>query len=409
LQHSRDFSIIMTTVSILGSGPYGLAVAAHLRAAGANVRVFGDTMSFWAGNMPAGMFLRSPRVASSIGDPQGVATLDGFTSATRIPVGSPVPLERFVEYGRWFQATLVPFVERREVRTVHATGEGFRLVLADGEQVSADRVIVAAGIAPFAHVPPSFRALPKALVSHTADHIDLSTFSRRRVLTVGRGQSALECSALLHERGADVVLATRARIIHWANQHQWARSLGPLSTVLYAPAEVGPPLLCQLVRVPALMRPLPASIRSAIDSRSIRPSGIGWLRPRVDNVIPIRLGTTVSQARASGEGILVSFDDGREERFDHVLLGTGYRVDLARYPFLSEELLASLHKVNGYPVLGRGFQSSVPGLHFIGATSAWTFGPLMRFVAGTSFAAAEVTRYITSAKENNRRGTRGNP
>jgi cation diffusion facilitator CzcD-associated flavoprotein CzcO len=387
----------LTAVSVLGAGPYGLAVAAHLRAAGVNVHVFGDPMSFWAGSMPKGMFLRSPRVATSISDPYSAATLDRFTSATRIPVTSPVPLERFVEYGRWFQSTLVPFVDRRRVETVQTAGEGFRIVLADGEQLSADRVIIAAGIANFTHIPLPFSGLPRTLVSHTADHTDLSAFSGRRVLVVGRGQSALESGALLHERGASVLLVTRSPIIHWVNQHQWARSLGPISTALYAPPEVGPPLLCQLVRVPALVRALPAAIRSAIDKRSIRPSGIGWLRPRVDNAIPIRLGTTVTRARVKGERIIVTFDDGRAETFDHVLLGTGYRIDLARYPFLSQTLLPGVRQVNGYPVLGRGFQSSVPGLHFLGATSAWAFGPLMRFVAGTSFAAAEVTRHITSS------------
>ena len=44
---------------ILCCGPYGMAAAAHLRAAGVEARVWGEPMKFWQEQMPAGMFLRS--------------------------------------------------------------------------------------------------------------------------------------------------------------------------------------------------------------------------------------------------------------------------------------------------------------------------------------------------------------
>jgi NADPH-dependent 2,4-dienoyl-CoA reductase/sulfur reductase-like enzyme len=383
----------------LGAGPYGLAVAAHLRAAGVNVNIFGDPMSFWSGHMPAGMLLRSPRVASSISDPRGDHDLDGFASATGAPVGSPVPLDRFVEYGHWFQSALVPDIDRRHVEQVLRSDGQFHLALSGGEQVTADRVVVAAGIAAFAHVPRAFRELPDTVVSHSSWHRDLGRFAGQRVLVVGGGQSALESAALLRERGAQVEVVTRAPGVHWLGQHPWLRSLGPLSALMYAPPEVGPPLLSQLVRAPGWVRRLPPASRNALDVRSIRPAGAGWLKPRVDGVVALHGGRAVTRVRVRGDRAVVTFDDGPEQTVDHVLLGTGYRVDLARYPFLSADLLAGVRQVNGYPVLGRGFESSVPGLHFVGATGAWTFGPLMRFVAGTAFAAAEVTRLLTAGRQ----------
>ena len=111
----------------------------------------------------------------------------------------------------------------------------------------------------------------------------------------------------------------------------------------------------------------------------------------------IQNGQFVTAVEPAGERVAVTFNDGGRDIVDHVLLGTGYRIDLARYPFLNGDLLREVHQVNGYPALRRGCESSVPGLHFIGSTGAWTYGPLMRFVAGTPFAAAEVARFVATA------------
>ena len=90
----------------------------------------------------------------------------------------------------------------------------------------------------------------------------------------------------------------------------------------------------------------------------------------------------------------VKLSDGTERYVDHALLGTGYRVDIRRYPFLGEALLASILHAGGYPQLDDGFESSVRGLHFVGAPAAWSFGPLMRFVAGTGFASRALARRL---------------
>ena len=79
---------------------------------------------------------------------------------------------------------------------------------------------------------------------------------------------------------------------------------------------------------------------------------------------------------------------------DHLLLGTGYRVDFRRYSFLDPAILDSVRAVNGYPVLGRGLESSIPGLHFLGASASWSFGPIMRFVSGSWYSARSLTQHI---------------
>jgi len=107
----------------------------------------------------------------------------------------------------------------------------------------------------------------------------------------------------------------------------------------------------------------------------------------------VTVGRSVVAAQ-NGDGVLVELDDGTTRHVDHVMLGTGYRVDIGRYEFLDEKLLSAIRHVAGYPVLQRGLESSVPGLHFLGAPAAWSFGPLMRFVSGTWWAGNALRRAV---------------
>jgi hypothetical protein len=95
---------------------------------------------------------------------------------------------------------------------------------------------------------------------------------------------------------------------------------------------------------------------------------------------------------ASGDKINLKLSNGSERTVDHVIVATGYTVDIARYSFLSPAIKQSLKTVSGYPVLQRGLESSVPGLHFVGKPAAWSFGPLLNFVSGMHFAGAEILK-----------------
>ena len=369
-----------TEIAIVGAGPYGLAAAAHLRRAGVDVRVLGDPMSFWR-TMPTGMLLRSNWTATCIADFRGPLSLDAYCAATGVHFDKPVPLTRFIEYGTWVQQQVAPDVDRRLVETLDGDQGGFQLLLADGSRLTARRVIVAAGIKPFANRPSYAEGLPPEAASHTGDHQDLSQFSGARVLVIGGGQSALESAALLQEGGAQVEVVVRADHLNWLHGGKYHRKLGRLAPLLYAPTDVGPMGLSRLVAVPDLFRRLPHRVQDPLAYRSIRPAGAAWLAPRLQNV-PIAMGQSILSVTITGEDLQVRFADGGQRNVDHLLLGTGYRVDIARYPFLAPSLLARIRRVNGYPVLRRGMESSVPGLHFIGAPAAWSFGPIMRFVSG---------------------------
>jgi hypothetical protein len=382
-----------TNVAIIGAGPYGLTAAAHLRRAGIDVQVFGQPMSFWSSNMPAGLLLRSNWTATCIAEYQGELSLDSFCAATGASFSTPVPLDRFIDYGLWVQHKVAPDVDCRTVDALVASPGGFRLKLADGTAISARRVLVAAGIELFANRPAIADGLPPELASHTGDHRDFRRFRGARVLVVGGGQSALECAALLHESGAQVEVAVRQDRIIWLHGGKYQRMLGRYSPLLYAPTDVGPMGLSRLVAVPDLFRRLPRRAQDPLAYRSIRPAGAAWLPPRLTEV-PIRLGRTVASATERDGRVHVTFADGDNQTVDHVLFGTGYRVDITRYPFLTADLTARIRRAGGYPVLGAGMESSLPGLHFLGAPAAWSFGPIVRFVSGGWYTGRALVRTI---------------
>ncbi|MEA3213647.1 MAG: FAD-dependent urate hydroxylase [Chthoniobacter sp.] len=387
-------------VVIIGAGPYGLSAAAHLRAAKIETRVFGEAMEFWEKQMPAGMLLRSKWEASQVSDPQRKLRFDDYEAAQGVRVTRPIPVADFISYGRWFQRQAVPDLDRRWVVRVEPAAEGFRLTLDDGETIAASRVVVATGISQFAWRPPQFDGLPAALASHPAEHRDLSRFAGQRVAVIGGGQSALESAALLHESGAEVEVFARQLKIRWLDQKaKWLKSpLNPLRALLYPPTDVGPPILNQIVAAPDMFRRLPRTWQEKIAYRSTRPAGAGWLVERLREV-PIRTSRSVGAVNRVGDRVELRLDDGTERLVDHVLISTGYRVDVSRTGFLAPALLQRLRIMDGYPDLTGGLESSsVPGLHFLGAPAFHSFGPLCRFVSGTGFAARALTRRIAGSR-----------
>jgi hypothetical protein len=366
----------------------------HLRRAGIESHVFGDAMSFWRG-MPKGMFLRSNWSATNIAEPIGEFSLDSYQRLTGERFGSPVPLDSFIDYGKWFQRRAVPDLDRRLVTRVDREAGGeFSLALDDGERVRARRVVVAAGIAPFVARPAGFDGLPEDRVSHTGEHSDLSALGGKRVAVIGGGQSALESAALAQEAGAEVEVFIRRSQVIWLKAHSPKNALGPLGPVLYAPTDVGPLWYSRLVSVPELFRRLPRRAQARIAYRSIRPACSNWVRIRLDG-ITLHLDTAVVSAGYDRGGVRLRSASGETGSFDHVLLGTGYRVDVARYPFLAGGIVGALQRVDGYPVLRRGLESvSVEGLHFLGAPAAWSFGPTMRFVSGSWYCGRSVAQHV---------------
>jgi cation diffusion facilitator CzcD-associated flavoprotein CzcO len=349
-------------------------------------------MEFWDRNLPSGMILRSPREASTISDPHARLTLESYEKSSKLTPESRVSKETFVNYGKWFESHLDPYLDRRSVARVERQNGHFKITLEDESQFSSQRVVVAAGIGSFKKMPHPFNNLGDELVSHCYDGRGLKELGNR-VAVIGAGQSALESAALLHEAGAEVEVVARAPQLRWIGMHKRLHELGLVSKMLYSKHDVGPIGISRLVAYPNLVRRIPLQLRDRIRIRAVKPAGAPWLMPRLSGVT-ISTGRCVVDAVKHGGRARLTLDDGSTREVDHVLLGTGYQADLSQYKFLDGALLQQVRLLDGYPDLGAGFSSSVPGLHFIGAAAARNFGPLLYFVAGTEFTSRELASFL---------------
>jgi FAD-dependent urate hydroxylase len=384
-------------VAVIGAGPYGLALSAHLRSAGVDYRQFGIPMRLWKETMPKGMFLKSQGFASNISDPDGTHTLEAFCKKTNHPYASyglPVSLENFVNYGQWFRAERGLEIEETTVTDVTPAGAGFELTVGGIDRVHARRVVVAIGVEAFAHVAEPLSALPSDLCTHSSAHQDLAVFNGQEVIVVGAGQSALETAALLHENGASVQVLVRKGTVAW-NGTPLAPDRPLLQRLREPESGLGSGLATWFYsNHPELFRRLPSKTRVYRARTALGPAGAVWLRPRVEDQFPLLLGHTVTSATAQDGRVRLTVaragQSSREFEADHVIAATGYRTDLRRLPFLSETLQSRLATLAGSPVVGRDYQSSVPGLYFVGTAVAPSMGPVMRFVFGTWHAAPVV-------------------
>jgi FAD-dependent urate hydroxylase len=388
-------------IVIVGAGPYGLSVAAHLRRHGLPFRIFGSPMRSWRSNMPAGTFLKSEGCASSLSDPAGSYTLKTHCEQYGLSYGEygvPVPLETFLDYGLKFQQRFVPDVEDTQVLVLNRSSHGYELQTATGEVLAARSVVVAVGISHFRHIPQRLAHLPRGLVSHTSHHRAFDAFSGRDVTVIGGGQSALETAALAREQGANVRIFVRQPRLVWnAVPHQGPR---PLARRLRRPTTgLGDGWrLLFYANSPGTFHRLPERMRVRAVRTALGPAGAWWLRERVLGQLPVLTGHTVLSAEADGNRLRlrVQRDDGRviDQTTEHLIAGTGYRVDLGRLPFLGDQLRGRLRLVAGAPALSSSFEASAPDLYFVGLASAHSFGPVMRFLHGADYSARRLVGHL---------------
>jgi thioredoxin reductase len=386
-------------IAIVGAGPYGLSIAAHLNARNIPFRIFGSPMSVWATGMPRGMRLKSEGFASSLSDPKSEFTLRDYCRQERIPysdVGEPVQLATFVAYGLAFQKRFVSNLEDRLVTSLRREGAGFELQLEDGEKVFARRVIVAVGITYFANVPAVLAGLRPELISHSSAHADLTGFRDRRIAVVGAGASAIDIAALLHAAGASVDLIARVSSIRFQDPprpRSWTERLRNPRTGIGSGLE-----MLFHAHLPHWFRRLPERIRLNRVRKILGPAP-GWFSKNdVVGKVSFHLGKEIAGARDEASRVVLELTDrdGQHERVeaDHVIAATGYQVDLNKITFLDPKLCAQIRKTEAAPALSASFQSSVPGLYFVGVSAANSFGPLMRFAFGAKFTAQRLTGHL---------------
>jgi thioredoxin reductase len=389
-------------VAIIGAGPYGLSIAAHLR--GLNYRIFGSPMHTWSEHMPKGMRLKSDGLASSLYEPDSKFTLDVYCKEKGLPyadLGLPVTLETFVAYGLEFQKRFVPQLEQKTVVSVMPDENVYQIRLADGEVVSTPRVVVAAGLSYYPYVPPALSSLPATHISHNSKYKNLDHFKGQDVVVVGAGASALDTAALLNQAGAHVCVVARTPAIRmWDPPKPAPKSFiehlqDPLSGLgrgwrLY---------LC--AHAPLIFRMMPQEFRLRKVREVLGPNPAWFIKPDIEGKVPLHPGYSIKDARVEGGRAKLEVTDKsgaiRIFEADHIISATGYRVDLRRLPFLNSDVLAKIRSVENTPVLSSNFESTLPGVYFVGASAANTFGPLLRFAVGAKFTARRLSKHLAES------------
>lgn len=389
-------------VAVIGAGPYGLSLAAHLRARGVEHRIFGEPMGSWKHNMPPGMLLKSYPWATNLSDPGSKFALRDFCIERALPYHDdlmPLPLNRFIEYGEAFQSRYVPAVERKTLMALEPGAGCFRATFSDGETVHARRVVVAVGLHPFKRLPREAAHLPADQCSHSSEYGPLEPLDGKDVIVVGSGSSSSDMAALLHERGISVSLVARRPKLHFADRPR-SRTLFERTTAPMSGIGNGW-VLGVCANCPQLIHLLSEELRVRLaNTRALGPLGGAFVKDRVVGKVPVWLGRAIQGIEARGGKVLLDLVDAdgarHPMRADHVIFATGYKIDLSRLGFLNQTLLRQIRMIEQAPQLSAHYETSIPGLHFIGPAAANSFGPVSRFVYGTYHPSRNLARYLST-------------
>lgn len=378
---------VRTSLLIIGAGPFGLAMAAIAGARGIDYVMAGQPMEFWRRNMPRGMTLRS--ACDWHLDPTDEHTIDAFLAERRQTAAEvePLSLDFYLAYADWFcaQKHLDPQPARVTALDRDAGGD-LIATFDDASSIAAASVVLAPGFRHFAHVPVELAALlPEERYSHTCDEVDLGRLTGCRCLIVGGRQSAFESAALLREHGAVAVHVSyrhdtpdfTASDWSWVNQ-----------------------MVARMARQPHWYRELSDDERADLNQRFWREGRLKlepWLAPRLAHPeIELLPQSNMVSSRLIDDTLEITFADGRIRAVDHVLFATGYKVDMARVPYLSPRLRSEMALDQGFPVLDTSLQTTAPGLYVTSLPATRSFGLFFGFTtavrASAQIIAADLQR-----------------
>jgi thioredoxin reductase len=146
---------------------------------------------------------------------------------------------------------------------------------------------------------------------------------------------------------------------------------------------------------------MPQRLRLEIVRRHLGPAAGWFVKDQLAGQIPFHLGWRLDQAKVKDGRVQLQLvnGDGATQTLEteHVIAATGYKVDLHRLAFLSPAVRSGIRSVEDTPILSSTFESSIPGLYFVGAASANSLGPVARFAFGAGFTARRLFKRFANS------------
>jgi cation diffusion facilitator CzcD-associated flavoprotein CzcO len=302
----------------------------------------------------------------------------------------PLSLDFYLSYADWFQQQknikpLPVFIQQLEYSPAN---NNFTAATAAGDIINARAVVLAPGFKHFAHAPANLlEVLPPGRFQHTSEFVDFSVAPGQRYLIIGGRQSAFEWAALLLEAGANAV--------HISHRHATpAFDVADWSWVNK--------IVDNMAENPSWFRKLTQTEKEEVSHRLWAEGRLKlepWLAPRLkDTRLKLWPHTELVKCTENPQGELVAqLSSGETIIVDQIVLATGYKVDIARLPVLSKELLERIETRNGFPVLDDHFETSIPGFFITSMPAAQDFGPFFGFTISVRTSAKLIGRRLVES------------
>jgi cation diffusion facilitator CzcD-associated flavoprotein CzcO len=371
---------------IIGAGPFGLAMSAHAKHLGIDHIVVGKTMEFWKENMPEGMLLRSDCHWHL--DPENEHTINKFLELNGLTYNDvePLSVQFYLSYVQWFIEKKQIEVLETYVQKLDEDADGFTAYLDNGTTIHAKFVVIAMGLQYFQFVPVALmKDLPQSSYTHSSDFVDMKSMKNKRVLILGGRQSAFEWAALLNEAGAKTVYLSYRHDTPQFTQSDWAWVN---------------PMVDHIAEEPSWFRKLSLQEQENISKRLWAEGRLKlepWLAKRIkkENIKLLPSTRLLSCVRIESGELKIMFDKAPNITADHIILATGFKVNIHNLPFLAAgNILSKLSINNDHPAIDEYFQTNIPGLFITSMAASQDFGPFFGFTIAVRTSAKLIGKRI---------------